>query len=199
MAHEHYNVLRLEGPPGNGVNVGKAVDKWGEYSWEGEVVNNKANGFGRKTILSGKCLCHIAYGEFKDGEPWGSCVGKDPEGQTIIFLYENGQYRGNDYYDSSNDCHKSTFENAQKQSAAARSLVILPWSPKTNHFLKWKSKQDLILTVLLVGERLHRIKYKDVPQNSLSLSLCSLPVEMWEIILQFLFAVKGTVYQLLDV
>lgn len=128
MAHEHYNVLRLEGPPGNGVNVGKAVDKWGEYSWEGEVVNNKANGFGRKTILSGKCLCHIAYGEFKDGEPWGSCVGKDPEGntneviggkltdmlfagQTIIFLYENGQYRGNDYYDSSNDCHKSTFEN----------------------------------------------------------------------------------------
>lgn len=45
---------------------------------------------------------------------------------------------------------------ALERGSAARALVCVPWSRTTNHFKKWNSMQDMVVTVLLVGERLHR-------------------------------------------
>ena len=86
------NVLQLEGPPGNGVNVGTAVDGIGrEYLWEGDVVDGKPNGFGKQTFLRGVRKGRVYYGELKDGEPWSSIVVKYPDGKhnTIVQLKFN--------------------------------------------------------------------------------------------------------------
>eukprot|EP00039_Didymoeca_costata_P010839 m.146955 g.146955 ORF g.146955 m.146955 type:complete len:103 (+) comp14979_c1_seq3:140-448(+) len=56
------------------------------------------------------------------------------------------------------------------------------WSQTKNHLLMWKPMQEMILTVFLIGERLHRIDTAGPPSP---LTLRSLPVEIWEMILVY--------------
>ena len=97
------HVLQLEGPPGNGVNVGTAVhpapsllvshlrENSSEYLWERDVVDGKANGCGQKTYLRGSQKGQVYYGEYKDGKVWSSIVVKHPDGKhnTIVQLKFN--------------------------------------------------------------------------------------------------------------
>eukprot|EP00039_Didymoeca_costata_P016039 m.279981 g.279981 ORF g.279981 m.279981 type:complete len:252 (-) comp16324_c1_seq2:214-969(-) len=64
-----------------------------------------------------------------------------------------------------------------------REKLFVEWSPSTNHFSKWNSKQDKILTVLLVGERLHRNRWGNASSPCL---LPALPLELWQLIIQIL-------------
>lgn len=81
------HVLEVEGPPRNGLNVGIASFNYGDdYSWEGDVKDGKANGFGTKMFLSGILKGIVSHGEFKDGEEWGNCVGTLFDGNTIATI-----------------------------------------------------------------------------------------------------------------
>eukprot|EP00039_Didymoeca_costata_P005507 m.82040 g.82040 ORF g.82040 m.82040 type:complete len:198 (-) comp12850_c0_seq2:164-757(-) len=179
-------LLQLEGPPNDGVNIGTAVNVGGiEYRWEGDVKNKFANGFGKQTILSGNYKGGVIYGEFKDGFVWGNQISKDPDGEMFFRGYEKGRWkRADDFYNNNNAIHKATLDKAEEKSAAAHALVCVPWSRKTNHFGKWKPKQAMIETVLLLGERLHRRLIGSRSQSPTLLH--ALPVEIWEMIIRFL-------------
>eukprot|EP00039_Didymoeca_costata_P011518 m.162267 g.162267 ORF g.162267 m.162267 type:complete len:194 (+) comp15200_c0_seq1:183-764(+) len=172
------HALQLEGPPGDGVNVGTAVNGFGDvYRWEGDVKNCKANGIGKQILLTGIGKGEY-FGEYKQGWIKGSLVAKFDEESLRFIEYENGQFQNDFEYDNNNPLHVSILHKAVKKSEAARALVCVPWSRTTNHFMKWKPMQDIVLTALLIGERLHR--NAKTPN-----SLCALPVEIWEMILQF--------------
>eukprot|EP00039_Didymoeca_costata_P016924 m.308189 g.308189 ORF g.308189 m.308189 type:complete len:191 (-) comp16472_c0_seq27:178-750(-) len=177
------HLLKLEGEPGNGLNIGVADGEFGEYKWEGEVENEKPHGHGRATNLSGIYQGLILYGELRHGKFWGNMVEKEPNGRMVIFYYEEGNYLGQKMYESNDVNHKAIVDKAEQKAALARALVCVPWSRTTNHFLKWKPMQDLILTVLLVAERLH---HKHTGTRKCSLR--ALPVEIWEMILKVVLA-----------
>eukprot|EP00039_Didymoeca_costata_P016927 m.308201 g.308201 ORF g.308201 m.308201 type:complete len:122 (-) comp16472_c0_seq31:107-472(-) len=105
----------------------------------------------------------------------------------LLLLYFNGPCEEGQYHHIPilKETNPALLQMALEKSAAARALVSKPWSRATNYFLKYKPKQDVILTVLLVGERLHRrLEHMEIRQSPSPLSLCALPVEIWEMILQ---------------
>eukprot|EP00039_Didymoeca_costata_P008646 m.114569 g.114569 ORF g.114569 m.114569 type:complete len:181 (+) comp14172_c0_seq3:309-851(+) len=166
--------LLLEGPAENGVNVGIAINGHGEYRWEGDVVDGKPHGFGKQTMLKGQFTGYVYYGEYDDGNISGNLIAKHPAANKLWFW---DQKHGNlSAFNINNTVHQQTLHMAEEKASLAKALVCVPWSRKTNHFLKWKPKQDFLLTVLLVAERLHR--------KHAGSSLCTLPVEIWEMILK---------------
>eukprot|EP00039_Didymoeca_costata_P006884 m.94276 g.94276 ORF g.94276 m.94276 type:complete len:181 (-) comp13436_c0_seq2:44-586(-) len=170
------HVLQLEGPPCNGLNVGTAFDRLGcTYRWEGEVEDGKATGCGKKTCTAGAWSGTMSWGIYKDGNPCGKIVRKTGGPKYKYMNYESGRVT----YDRNNAHYELVLEEAKEKSAAARTFICQPWSPTTNHWGKWKHMQDIVLTVALVGERLHRIELTD--QHL----LMSLPSEIWEMILKF--------------
>eukprot|EP00039_Didymoeca_costata_P000905 m.47931 g.47931 ORF g.47931 m.47931 type:complete len:185 (+) comp10542_c0_seq1:326-880(+) len=172
LASREVSVLKLEGPPSDGLNVGTGRDAIGKYRWEGEVKEGKAHGFGAKTFLSWIDRGCVMFGEYREGKIWGKRVGIYPGGRMRYYPHPGCIYLD---FDSSDAEQTATLEKAREKSAAARALVCVPWSPTTNYFIKWKPIQDMVLTVMLVGERLHRTDRG---------GLCPLPVEIWEKIIQ---------------
>eukprot|EP00039_Didymoeca_costata_P014891 m.246001 g.246001 ORF g.246001 m.246001 type:complete len:246 (+) comp16111_c0_seq2:135-872(+) len=105
QCHRH-DILQLEGPSGNGLNVGTAIDAAGdEYGWEGEVKDGKANGFGIQ-IWDKRHREILYYGEFKDGKAWGNIVARDRRGMQFQ-QHKDGKITNEDNYDSSNAAHES--------------------------------------------------------------------------------------------
>eukprot|EP00039_Didymoeca_costata_P007870 m.104735 g.104735 ORF g.104735 m.104735 type:complete len:289 (-) comp13854_c0_seq1:99-965(-) len=156
------HVLRLEGPPGNGVNVGVATANCETYKWEGDVRNGKANGYGRRTWITGDREGLVTSGKFKDG------------------IFTEGVVKLANGNPDRSSCIKG-----DERADEARKRLSQPWSQSTNHFPKWKPKQEIILTVMLVAERFHRRKEVELPQ-----SLRPLPVEIWGMILQICFDLR---------
>eukprot|EP00039_Didymoeca_costata_P016938 m.308129 g.308129 ORF g.308129 m.308129 type:complete len:193 (-) comp16472_c0_seq7:107-685(-) len=145
--------------------------------FEGEVVNGHGNGGGVEFWESG----HVFYGNFKNAMPVFPYIRKLASGELGFFEGITTEIP----FDEANHDHATLMQMALEKSAAARALVSKPWSRATNYFLKYKPKQDVILTVLLVGERLHRrLEHMEIRQSPSPLSLCALPVEIWEMILQ---------------
>eukprot|EP00039_Didymoeca_costata_P016923 m.308187 g.308187 ORF g.308187 m.308187 type:complete len:182 (-) comp16472_c0_seq26:292-837(-) len=160
-----------------GLDVGTGVTELGEkYTFEGEVVNSKAHGLGVETWEDG----YSFYGYFFRGAIIGSFIMKAPDGRAWKCT-EHTRLP----YDKTDTHLAKLMELALKRRVAAQALASKPWTRTTNHFIKYKPKQDMIRTVLLVGERLHRrIEHTDTRQSPSTLSLCALPVEIWEMILQ---------------
>eukprot|EP00039_Didymoeca_costata_P017535 m.325630 g.325630 ORF g.325630 m.325630 type:complete len:112 (+) comp16547_c0_seq24:226-561(+) len=98
-----------------------------------------------------------------------------------VLFCKPGDFFMNTSYDSSIPLHKSTMTKARQKSTAARALVSQPWSRTRNHYLKWKPMQEIIQTVLLIGERFRR---KPIEISHKCLRLRALPVEIWEMILE---------------
>eukprot|EP00039_Didymoeca_costata_P014146 m.225430 g.225430 ORF g.225430 m.225430 type:complete len:143 (-) comp15957_c2_seq2:2036-2464(-) len=134
------HVLELDGPPGNGVNVGMAVDTQGNgYKWEGDVKDGKANGFGTKTYLSGTVMGYVYYGEYKDGNEWGNRVEKHPDGTMYFNQFENGTYRGLARFTSSKALHKETMDMVIDSKFSACFHEHYPSRPRRKLLLRKRS------------------------------------------------------------
>eukprot|EP00039_Didymoeca_costata_P022319 m.346501 g.346501 ORF g.346501 m.346501 type:complete len:212 (+) comp29421_c0_seq1:282-917(+) len=178
------HALQLLGDLRSDVNIGTSVSRYGvAYRWEGDVKKGKANGFGKLTWTSGLVKGVAFYGEYKNGSTWGNHVIVYTDGHIKFVAYQNGRFKSDTLYESNNPLHNSTMKKAKERSAEAWALVLQPWSPTTNNWGKWKHLQDTILTVMLVGQRLHYIELTGTTRY-----LRSLPTELWEMILQFVLA-----------
>eukprot|EP00039_Didymoeca_costata_P009799 m.130741 g.130741 ORF g.130741 m.130741 type:complete len:435 (-) comp14607_c0_seq1:289-1593(-) len=118
--HRQPHVLQFVSGPQctmRGTTVGMAVDDDGdEYTWEGDVIDGKPNGFGKQTFLSGDLNGNVYYGDLKDGEAWGYCVAVFPNGNKKFYRFEQGYNRGEQAYDHNNAVHRTTLHQNQLAS-----------------------------------------------------------------------------------
>eukprot|EP00039_Didymoeca_costata_P007871 m.104741 g.104741 ORF g.104741 m.104741 type:complete len:164 (-) comp13854_c0_seq2:607-1098(-) len=127
------DVLCLEGPPGDGPNIGQAYNAFDTlYSWNGDVVNMKANGYGIWCRRFARF-----YGKMVDGAIEGSYVVKYFSGAMKFFC--NDGTLTETAYDRNNPIHKDIVDMAQARADIAHARVTIQlnsFHKSINHFHK---------------------------------------------------------------
>eukprot|EP00039_Didymoeca_costata_P004449 m.73367 g.73367 ORF g.73367 m.73367 type:complete len:204 (+) comp12404_c0_seq1:227-838(+) len=173
------HVLDLEAPGDDGPNVGIAMDKHGyKYKFEGDVLDRKANGAGIQTWLTGDMAGIVFCGEFLNGLPHGPVVRKFPDGNCTFAHMVSEDFI-------------AEMEEARQFFLHMRRTEIMPWTRKYNGAEEYKPFQEIIFTILVCANRLHKQAIEEEDNNVLckrnesGSRLKPMPNELWELILSF--------------